>query len=453
MASLSVKDRAKMFGNLASPDDVGKDRSNRRALNNKTSAPFGSSPSPKRASLPEIKVSPSPFSLKVQDASIKITETAANPNKEEQHVSSKSQNSTSKEKGSLNWPDEEGIPAPTARKIENNSQKVTAKCLSPKSLPVSSSPFKNLNNKDTQGRLPNYNSNKSKKGSNFSPFKTLTVEAKSQYSDSPQKTPAVNQYVTKIENMERKGSESEENEEENFATTINTSIEPNYLSQDSAISNDNEDNLPSTGNARNKSTRAMRLMKARRTTQSLVVSKNLTHSLQAGKVDLEEEKSDFGKPDTSCSSFTNKDLGNVVTKGLKKSKDGMQQGNIEKYQKLNETSLSTVRNSELRQVLLNVTASRSRRMTSATSERLGVKASRAVAMKNSNKTKVAENSRNSVNIVKTRSTNSNDSGRNRRMEHPAFAGRPLKSNISSTHLLTSFQKFNATRQCKYCQKL
>jgi len=82
------------------------------------------------------------------------------------------------------------------------------------------------------------------------------------------------------------------------------------------------------------------------------------------------------------------------------------------------------------------------------SERLGVKASRAVAMKNSNRRKSTTTN---LDIQRTTSLQSNESSRSRRVEHPAFAGRASPrennpaANISSAHILASFRNFNSSR--------
>jgi hypothetical protein len=95
-------------------------------------------------------------------------------------------------------------------------------------------------------------------------------------------------------------------------------------------------------------------------------------------------------------------------------------------------------------------------------ERVGEKANRAVAMKKATKMKNhiihdfqnnTDHQRGSDSVIHSciESTRSYDSGKTRRSEHPAIAGRKGTSSIgapsklSSADLLTSFRQFNATR--------
>jgi hypothetical protein len=400
MASLSVKDRAKMFGNLASPNGE-KDRSYRRIGNKVSSSPFRSTASPQAAST-NAKFSPSPFSSSSPNAKILV-------------AAASSQNvSTALEKNNMDWPDEDGIPSPGASKNNSTEHNVDPVTLSSSKFSTSSSPFQVI-----QGRVPNFDFNKSKLEAANSPLKTLNLK---EQRFKPQSTDTIDS-KKKIQNKIEPSNLSEREGQKSDTATINTHIDPNDPSQESSTSNHNENKLPMNGNNRNKSTRAVRLQKARRSTPSPIVAKNLKQSLLAANVVMQEEKSDAGASDASSrSSLTNKELSDIAKRALS--------------------------NQEARRALLNVTTNKQKRTIEgdAASERLGVKASRAVEMKNSSKAKAAESSHNGLDIVKTLSTHSNDSGRSRRMEHPAFAGRPAKTNISTAHILASYTQFNATRQ-------
>lgn len=428
MASLSVKDRAKMFGNLASPNDAEKDRSYRRIGNKVSSSPFRSPASPKDGTTKNAKFSPSPFSSRPKNASIREAD-ASSQNLSQ--VFSK-QKEKKQEGNNMEWPDEDGIPVPGASTKNTSSieHKVPTATSASSKFSNSSSPFKVLNNENTQGKVRHFDSSKSKfevidsplktGEQRFEPKKTITIDSTNNNQNRPEASKAT----------ETKGEKSDA-----------TPVESNNTSQDPSMSNPNENQIPVSGNNKNKSTRAMRLMKARRASPAPNVSQNLKQSLQAAKVVMQEEKSDSGASDASSrSSLSNKELSNIAKRALKKSNDLLQ-----KKGEFNTKSLSS---QEARRALLNLTASKQKKTIQGTtaSERLGRKANRAVAMKNSTKEKAAGNSQNNMDIEKALSTHSNDSSRSRRMQHPAFAGRPTKSNLNSAHILASFQKFNAARQ-------
>jgi len=383
-----------MFANLASPDGE-KDRSYRHIGNKVSSSPFLSTASPQVASTNN-RFSPSPFSSSSPNV-------ALSNQKEKKHT---------EEKNNMDWPDEDGIPAPGASKQNSTEHNVGPITLSTSKFSTSSSPFQVINNKDIQGRVPNFDSNKSKLEAACSPLKTLNLK---EQRFEPQGTVTIDS-ISKIQNKIEPSSLSEKK-------AIDTPIDTNDPSQESSTSNHNENKLLTNGNNRNKSTRSMRLQKARRSTPSPIVANSLKQSLQAANVVMQEEKSDAGASDASSrSSLTNKELSDIAKRALS--------------------------SQEARRALLSVTASKQKGTIEgiAVSERLGVKANRAVAMKNSSRGKAAESSQNGLDIVKTLSTYSHDSSRSRRMEHPAFAGRPAKTNISTAHILASYKQLNAARQ-------
>jgi len=439
-----------MFGNLASPNGAEKDRSYRRIGNKVSSSPFRSTASPK-AVLTNVKFPPSPFSSNSPNASIPVIaassqnfSTAFSTQKEKSHSISQLRTTSPGVKSNMDWPDEDGIPAPDVSKSDTTSTEhnVAPVTLSSSKFSNSSSPFKVLGNKDNHGRLPNFDLNESKVDVHDSPLKTHNVKEQRFKIQSTITSNSMKKNQNKIDpsNLtETKGEKSN-------TATMSAPIESNGPSQDYATSNHNENKLPTNGNNRNKSTRAMRLMKARRASPSPIVSNNLKQSLRAAKAVMQEEKSDAGASDTSSrSSLTNKELSDIAKRALKKSKNEIQNESNEK-KKGNDFRLHVSSNQEARRALLNVTASKQKKKIggNAASERLGLKASRAVAMKDSTKARPAESSQNDTHIAKIFPTPVNDSGRSRRMEHPAFAGRP--ANISTAHILASFRQFNATRQ-------
>ena len=417
MASLSVKDRAKMFGNLASPNDTGKDRSNRDigSFGNKVSS------SPFRSASPKAKFSPSPFSSGSPGVGSKNLSAVFSKQIEKKN--------TVEARNNIDWPDEDGIPAPSSMNksfgtAENNMPPVSAIA---SKFSNNSSPFKVINNQKVQGKLPNYSDDKAKPETNeFSAQNHVVGNPKFRQGDV---FGSVNKDEKKVEtsslNISKEGKIS--------TTKVDTLVESKDPSTDSSNSNHSENTPEINGNNRNKPTRAMRLMKAKLASPSPNVSKNLKQSLQAAKVVMQEEKSDAGASDTSSrSSLSNKELSNIAKRALKKSIDNSQNSSSQ----------------EARRALLNVTASKEKKTieSGAASDRLGLKASRVLAIKNSAKARANRSAQNSMDIVKTLSTHSNDSSRSRRMEHPAFAGRQVKTNISSAHMLASFHQFKTQRQ-------
>lgn len=393
-----------MFGNLASPNDTGKDRVQRNigSIGNKvSSSPFGNkvSSSPFRSASPKAKFSPSPFTSGSPNASRSATAVGSQNLSSvfSKQIEKKNVNETG---NNMDWPDEDGIPAPSSMRkdfnsSENNLPPVTSTM---GKFTNNSSPFKVINNHKVQGKLPNYTYGKTKLETN-----KFSIEDRIN-GDKNFKS----QNTVTIESMKK-----DEKKIEATVTKEDTPVESKDSSGESSNSNHGE----------NKPTRAMRLMKAKRASGS----QNLKQSLQAAKVVMQEQKSDAGASDASSrSSLSNKELSNIAKRALKKSYDNMQ---ISSGQ-------------EAKRALLSVAAGKEKKTieSGAASERLGMKASRVLAIKNQAKARAKQNSQKGMDIVKTLSTHSNDSSRSRRMEHPAFAGRQMKTNISSAHMLASFHQ-------------
>ena len=551
MASLSVKDRAKMFGNLASPDNAEKEKSYRRIGNRVTKSPFLSPPSPSpapsnvnfhpspfSASSPSAKFPSSPFSSNSPKTKIPLQVASSTnvpisfPTKKDNNIgTAHTKTNSSGAKINMDWPDEDGIPAPGSGKKKSST---SVENMKPVILPLSSksqkssTPFKILNHKDRQGRYQEFESNTSKseigdsslqtphimeqqlkpkknpansaKSPNPSRLfgaktekrksvdKTVFSESNEQSSDRLLNSHNDSKFLNSANKMESlvPSKLSEKKVEKSQLTLNNTWSESSVRSQDRSTSNHNENKLPTHGNMRNKSTRAIRLMKARRAASpSPNVQTSLKQSLQAAKVVMEEEKSDSGSSDASSrSSLSNKELSDIARRALARSKNKMQNDFNDIINKSEHSSRGArilTKNSDLeaRRALLAVTANKKKNTIErrksvgkstgkpvvksvgksvakparntdveiTTSELLGIKANRVVAMKNSAKKKGADsdNIPKGMDIVKTLSTHSNDSSRSRRMDHPAFATRPAKQNISSAHILASFRQFNATR--------
>lgn len=199
---------------------------------------------------------------------------------------------------------------------------------------------------------------------------------------------------------------------------------------------------------------------------------------------MQEEKSDAGASDTSSrSSLSNKELSSIAKRALKRSTKKIQ-SEFDENRRLAESSKTILNDSDqkARQALLNVTKNKKARtiegkksnrlnqnaLTSVVNTRkeketvegrksVGEsdvsghsvwKASGAAAIENSTKMEANENetSQSGMDIIRTLSMNSIDGSRSRRLDHPAFAGRPGKTNVSSAHILASFRQFNAARR-------
>ena len=401
-----------MFGNLTSPNDAGKDRIQRNigSIGNKvSSSPFGNkvSSSPFRSASPKAKFSPSPFTSGSPNASRSAT--AVGSQNLSAVFSKQIEKKNTRETGNnMDWPDEDGIPAPSSMKknftsSENNLPPVTSTV---GKFSNNSSPFKVINNHKVQGKLPNYTYGKTKLETNkFSVEDRINGDQKCQSQNTVT--------IESLKKDEKKVEATVTKEDKSSTANVDTPVESKDPSADTSNSNHDE----------NKPTRAMRLMKAKRATGA----QNLKQSLQAAKVVMQEQKSDAGASDASSrSSLSNKELSSIAKRALKKSYDNMQISSGQEAQR----------------ALLSVAAGKEKKTieSGAASERLGMKASRVLAIKNQAKARAKQSSQKGMDIVKTLSTHSNDSSRSRRMEHPAFAGRQVKTNISSAHMLASFHQ-------------
>ncbi len=346
---VSVKDRAKMFGTLASPGDTGKDRSYSQIGNKVSSSPFRS------AAPPSTKLSPSPF----------------------------------KEKNT-EWPNEDGIPAPSPMKKNFGNAEHTLPPVAGQKFSNSPSPFKVLNNqnKNTQEKLSNFDSTKPSLPKRESPSPLKTVSLWEQRLKPKSATPEKNLKILKsiVPNEEKTGNaKSQETDDENK--------DENILTEDANKA---------------KPSRKDRLERARGAPVVITaVSNSLKQSLEAASVVMQEEKSEAGASDASSrSSLSNKELSNIAKRALQ-----------------------------------SVAAA-------SPSERMNMKASRALAMRMSVGTRSNRASLSGSDVEKTVPTPSSDTSRSRRIDHPAFAGRSSGHNmLASFHQFRNFQ--TKPKQCKF----
>jgi len=212
MPSLSVKDRAKMFGALASPDNAEKDRSYRRMGNKVTSSPFKSPvasnttptaakfpASPFASNSPAARGTPnfpaSPFSSSSPKTSVPVTATSSSSTypkpfsvpKEKNTTPLPSQAESPLKRNAMSWPDEDGIPAPDAN-INSVADSAEHHDIPVEKVSNKPSPFKVLSNQDTQGRFPPSASTKSKLEVGHSPLKTYQAKTQQIKSPSPVKS-------------------------------------------------------------------------------------------------------------------------------------------------------------------------------------------------------------------------------------------------------------------------
>jgi hypothetical protein len=440
MSSLSVKDRAKMFGDLASPSHDRPERSYHQMGSVVSKSPFKTSASPRPKS-----VAPAFLTSNTPKSSVPFSPGSSY---QKQRLQTSSYTSSSGRKKSLDWPVEDGIPVPSASKNKMLPENMPPVILPSSKLQKSPSPLKVLQNKDHILRqTSNPGMNKAMMEVESSPLKI------------PQKKEKQSKYTSPVIRSSAKMLQSKTADS---SGKLQATISKNSCSSD----NENENKIPTNDSTslRGKSSRALRLMRAKRngaSSPSPLIETGLKQCLKAAKVVMQDEKSEAGASDVSSrSSLSNMELSEIATRALEISKNKMRNELNETKRPSSTRSNSKTSNQDARRALLNLTmmkkkgpnASRKSIGDGGASERLGVKASRAVAMKNSSKRRGGSESgaKTSFEIQRTSSLQSNESGRSRRSEHPAFAGRPSPrgekaSNVSSAHILASFRQFNASR--------
>jgi hypothetical protein len=141
---------------------------------------------------------------------------------------------------------------------------------------------------------------------------------------------------------------------------------------------------------------------------------------------MEEEKSNAGSSDASSrSSLTNKELSHIASRALKLAKDRKRDSAVNEESKAGSVrgtrTISKVSHQEARLALLSAARKKNKK---GTSDASGIK---------------------NLDISATESI---DSLRGRRRDHPAFAGRASpkpKAKVSSVDIMTSFRQFNSLR--------
>jgi hypothetical protein len=439
MSSLSVKDRAKMFGDLASPSHDRPERSYHQMGNVVTKSPFKASASPRPKS-----VAPAFLTSNTPKSSVPFSPGSSY---QKQKLQTSSFVSSPGGRKSLDWPVEDGIPVPSASKKKTLPENMPPAILPSSKRPNSPSPFKVLQNKEHPVRQT------SSLGMN-----KATMEVESFPLKILQKKEKQSKYTSPIMRSSAKLLQSR-------IADPSSNLQANISKNGSSGDNENENKNPTNDSShRGKSSRALRLMRAKRngaSSPSPLIETGLKQCLKAAKVVMQEEKSEAGASDVSSrSSLSNMELSEIATRALKISKNKMENELNETKIPISTRSSSKTLDQDARRALLNLTmmkkkvpnASRKSIGDGDASERLGVKASRAVAMKNSTKRRGASESgtKSSLEIQRTSSLQSNESSRSRRSEHPALASRPSPrvkkaSIVSSAHILASFRQFNASR--------
>lgn len=359
--------------------------------------------------------------------------------------------------------EEENIPVPSVIRKYQVSEKyreLNGEYLKPVILPTRKSPdispFKALQNKDVR---PQYHvPSQSQSPVSGSPLKALQNKDHHQFKPQSQilsnhfmkqqQSPTVNQAKV-IESPP--DSETDVVDRKSFVD-----LAENH-SMDRSSNSDSENRAPDIDGGRTKSSRALRLMRAKHAGAFLpppASDSSLRQSLNAAKVVMEEEKSNAGSSNASTrSSLSNKELSNIASRAIRMA-DNTASGQGTK-------TFSNVSHMHARKAMLHVAATKRKEKEDErkldvenadqdVTERLGAMAKRAVAMKKSSKSPANEATTRSLEIT---SSTSYDSNRSRRLEHPAFAARTspnLKAKIaatkvSSADILTSFRQFNAAR--------
>jgi hypothetical protein len=355
--------------------------------------------------------------------------------------------------------EEESIPVPSVTrkyqytdKNRDINSEYSKPVILPSRKPIDVSPFKALQNKDV--RSQHHVSSQLQSPVSGSPFKAL------QNKDHHFKTesPILNKHFIKLQNQTVDHVEVMKSRSKPDTQVLDKKpfVDSEDRSLDRSINSDSENRVPDFDSGKTKSSRALRLMRAKQSGTVLplpAVDPALKQSLNAAKVVMEEEKSSTGSSNASTrSSLSNKELSNIASRALRMADStGSVRGT---------RTLSKVSHQEARRAMLNAAVKRKGKDEERivddenedldVTERLGAMAKRAVAMKKSSKSPGNEAATRNLEIA---SSTSNDSNKSRRLEHPAFAARvppnlkakTAATKLSSADILTSFRQFNAAR--------
>lgn len=430
--TMSVKNRAKMFEHLASANSVDEQPQSGGVLS-------ASRPSPSQMASRNGRrvssggggvVSSSPFfahssprASSVVSLPTSTTSTYFQPNNNSkpahvQRLSFGGNNGTSSCKpssSSVDWSAEEEDTIPTPSFAEKRKSFLPENKKADRSLPFLKPVF-----------LP------TKKSLDGSPFKTLQNNDRGGESGGP----AVKRFddktvvTKKVHQMDSRSDTGGENE--------------NPIPDGSA--DENRDGAP-------KESRNARFLKAkqRSTSPSPAFGHGLKQSLNAAATVMEEVKSSAGSSSgaSSHSSLSHQELSHIASRAMILAK-GFEVDKANGGSLRGSRTISKVSHQEARRALLNATMKKKTAKTSIgqeVAERLGLKANRAVALKNASKPKHVEATDYGIAPSSSESTRSHDSGKSRRSAHPAIAGRKSSvAKFSGADLLTSFRQFNAARK-------
>ena len=449
MSSMSVKDRAKMFGDLANKnrtDDAHSARKREFGNNVVSSSPFlancsprsnASAPLPPYSSMSPRSVPFSPLSVNSPKSAVSVpfqqrkdrpTSYGQSPRVVVSPVygaySPKTRSPASRN-GGMDWPIEESIPAPSSSVEKKNSIPLPEKKINSnleylsKPIILPPSPLKSLQNASEQKNFRSPQNTKSpvvEKFANIFEHKEQQQQMKS------------HQTVVRVESRQPDNSTGFMIKE--TVQTINiaekrsgiSAASSEDMSQDRSTTSDGENKAP--GGKKQMTNRMQRLMRAKRATSPAPSS--LTHSLNAARTVMEEEKSSAGSSDASSrSSLSNKELSHIASRALKLAKSSKGESTVNEETKAGSVrgtrTISKVSHQEARLALLS-----------------------AARKKNKKATTDASGNKN----LEISASDSNDSSRGRRRDHPAFAGRASpkpKAKVSSVDIMTSFRQFNSLR--------
>lgn len=357
----------------------------------------------------------------------------------------------------LDWPGEEedSIPGPSGPKKYQSS--INVEYLKPVILPCKSPLFSSPTNAMQNPRLEHHVKTQSQSPVSGSPFKAL------QNKDFHFKTqsPILSKHFMKLQSQADDHLHAKvikiQSKTETIMTEKKKMAYSEDLPQDRSINSDGENNAPEVDGGKTKSSRALRLQRAKHAgaiSPSPVVGHSLKQSLHAASVVMEEERSSAGSSNASTrSSLSNKELSDIASRAMTMA--GRKTGSLR-----GSRTVSKMSHQEARRAILTAAIKRKEKdedrnigdeiEDQETTERLGAMAKRAVAMKKGSILKEGDSVGRNLEIA---SSTSNESIRSRRMEHPAFAARVPPSvkprttaaKLSSVDILTSFRQFNALR--------
>ncbi|KAG7353527.1 hypothetical protein IV203_002882 [Nitzschia inconspicua] len=463
MASMSVKDRAKLFGDLANSNVRGDSMARGREFGNNvvSSSPFLAGNSPRSTTSGPVTCSPisvaspkSAVSVPYQRKDHSLSYGSyGNLQRKGQHQNKSPGISSSASRNGMEWPEEDSIPAPNPvvstkkssyrsdRKIDNLPEYLSK----PIVLPTNASPI------NFPPQSPNWSSKKTKNVQ--SPLKSVPNNQENGGFSSPKTTSGtvqLTQWSKMAQENERLIIHSETKrlivketvESGHVSETLAKLREsPDDLSSNRSFVSDSENNAPENVRFKPKSSRVMRLMRAKRATSPAPTMsvKLLKSSLTAAKAVMEEEKSVAGSSNASSrSSLSNRELSDIASRALKMAaSSGSPMLEEERPGSVRgRRTISNVSHQEARLALLNAAK---RKNSDGDYKDSCVRLSEKTPEPNENGSK-------NLGIP---SCGSIDSNKSRRLDHPAFAGRasPMpKAKVSSADIMSSFREFNNLRK-------